>query len=267
MSGLILTLKPQAPEALDGAGLLPASLAGLSPAEAARRPLAPGIELGECFTVQADPAAPDHRLTLRTGARRLARLGCAMDGGTLRVVGDAGDLLGQDLRGGEIVVEGGCGAYAGAGQRAGLIRVRGDAGDFLGGAADGYEGMRGGVLLVQGRAGARAGWRMRRGLIAVAGGCGDWCGAEMLAGTLVAPRCGARAGLGLRRGSLVLWECPPELPATFNDAGVAEFVWLARLDRWLAALEFRLPPLTQRARRLVGDQGAGGKGEILIVGG
>jgi formylmethanofuran dehydrogenase subunit C len=267
VSGLVLTLKPQTPAGLDAAALLPARLGGLTPRAAARLPLAAGIEIGEAFTVSEDPAAPDAHLTLRTGARALTRIGCAMDGGRLQVLGEAGDLLGQDLRAGELVVEGRCGDYAGAGQRGGLIRVRGDAGDFLGAAADGYEGMRGGVLLVEGRAGACAGWRMRRGLIAVAGGCGAHCGAELLAGTIVSPRCGASAGLGLRRGTLVLWERPPHLPATFNEAGTAEFVWLARLGRWLAGLEIALPALEQRARRLVGDLGAGGKGEILIAGG
>ena len=114
------------------------------------------------------------------------------------------------------------------------------------------------------------GERMRRGLILVGGNAGPWAAANMLAGTVVvAGECGPNPGLGLRRGSLILLRAPPGLPATFNDGGVHDFLFLTLLDRHLRGLGApidRFPTLEPRMRRYSGDLACGGAGEILVPG-
>jgi formylmethanofuran dehydrogenase subunit C len=51
---------------------------------------------------------------------------------------------------------------------------------------------------------------------------------------------------------------------TFCDCGVMEFDYLRILDRWLRTAGQRVG-LGDRARRLMGDMAALGKGEMLIV--
>jgi formylmethanofuran dehydrogenase subunit C len=87
----------------------------------------------------------------------------------------------------------------------------------------------------------------------------------MVAGTILFKRgVGAQAGFGLRRGSLIFLEEPKDLLPTFGDCGVMEFDYLRLLDRWLRASGEHVG-LGDRARRLMGDMAALGKGEMLIV--
>ena len=52
--------------------------------------------------------------------------------------------------------------------------------------------------------------------------------------------------------------------ATFGDCGVVEFNYLRLLERWLRDTG-RPVRLGGRARRLMGDMAALGKGEMLII--
>jgi formylmethanofuran dehydrogenase subunit C len=51
---------------------------------------------------------------------------------------------------------------------------------------------------------------------------------------------------------------------TFGDCGVMEFDYLRLLERWLCETGKSIK-LGGRARRLMGDQAALGKGEMLIL--
>jgi formylmethanofuran dehydrogenase subunit C len=57
---------------------------------------------------------------------------------------------------------------------------------------------------------------------------------------------------------------PRELLPTFGDCGVMEFDYLRLLERWLRETGKSIKP-GDRARRLMGDQAALGKGEMLIL--
>src|SRR5262249_30700096 len=155
---------------------------------------------------------------------------------------------------------------AGASMAGGEIAIDGNAGERAGGILIGETlGMRGGLLTIGGSAGPLAGERMRRGLIIVSGDAGDYLGGRMVAGTiLVRQRVGRFAGYGLRRGSLILLNEPKELLPTFGDSGVMEFNYLRLLEHWLRETG-RAISLGCRARRLMGDQAALGKGEMLII--
>jgi formylmethanofuran dehydrogenase subunit C len=148
----------------------------------------------------------------------------------------------------------------------GSITIAGDAGERAAGIAVGETlGMRGGQLTINGNAGPLLGERMRRGFVIVGGNAGDYAGGRMVAGTILFKRgVGRYAGFGLRRGSLILVEEPKDLLPTFCDCGVMEFDYLRILDHWLRTTGQRVS-LDDRARRLMGDMAALGKGEMLIV--
>lgn len=262
----VLTLRAGPAGRIDMTGVLPETVTGRTLAEVAAlnvrldgRP----VGLGELFTVTA--GAGD-TLVVRAEGGRIDCLGRGMAAGTLRLEGATGHYAGRDMTGGELVIEGDAGDFAATGMRGGLLRIAGHAGDWLGAALIGERtGMAGGVVAVAGDAGDRLADRMRRGLILVRGRAGAACGARMLAGTVVAAGgCGPLAGFGLRRGSLILGRAPAAMPATFNDAGTAEFDYLSLLRRHADAFLPGVVPDTCRARRWQGDLAAGGKGEILV---
>src|SRR5436309_1830183 len=87
-------------------------------------------------------------------------------------------------------------------QRGAVVRVMGDAGHLLGAGYRGSEkGMRGGAILVTGNAGNETGCAMRRGVIAVGGKAGDFTGVMMIAGTIVVlGELGIRTAAAMKRG-------------------------------------------------------------------
>jgi formylmethanofuran dehydrogenase subunit C len=261
-----LSLQHSPPGRVDLRGVLPTTLTGLSARQIAAlsirldgRPLA----LGELFSVSATGA---EELRLVGDCSRLDHVGHGLAAGHLRVEGPVGHYAGFGLAGGELVIEGPAGDYAACAMRGGLLRILGSAGQRLGAPLTGErQGLSGGVVAVNGNVGDYLGERMRRGLILVGGRAGLACGARMLAGSLVvAGGCGPLAGFGLRRGSLILGRTPADLLPTFNDAGVAEYTYLALLHRHAEAILPGVLPAGTRLRRLQGDLAWGGKGEILV---
>lgn len=267
MSAMTLTLRAAPAGRIDMSGVLPETLGGRTAGDIASQTVRVDgnpVALGDLFAVT--PGEAGAALRIDAGSGRLDCLGKGMTSGTLHVEGPAGHYAGQDLRGGELIIEGDAGDCAANGMRGGLLRIAGNAGDWLGAAQIGDRaGMGGGVVAVAGDAGDRLGDRMRRGLILVRGKAGAACGARLLAGTLVvAGGCAGVPGPGLRRGSLILGRTPETMPATYNDAGVADLSWLGLLRRHAEAILPGVVPDSSRARRHMGDLACGGKGEILV---
>jgi formylmethanofuran dehydrogenase subunit C len=266
VSALTFTLKTKPAQRLDLSPLVPARLGKLKPKE---------IEALRVGTT---------RLKLTVGDVFKLK---GSDVGQLRFVGtDARcDFIGKELRDGEIVVDGDAGAYLGAAMKSGTIEVKGNAGALAGASMSGgtvviaghageraagvlvgeTHGMKGGVLTIGRNAGPLVGERMRRGLVIVNGDAGDYAGGRMIAGTILFKRrVGKNAGYLLRRGSLIFLREPDELLPTFGDCGEIEFDYLRLLERWLGAAGQPVR-LRGRARRLMGDMAALGKGEMLII--
>jgi len=266
MSAMTLSLRAAPAGRIDMSGVLPETLGGRTAGDIAAQTVRVDgnpVALGELFAVT--PGETGAALLIDAGSGRLDCLGKGMTAGTLRVEGSAGHYAGQDLRGGELIITGDAGDCAANGMRGGLLRIAGNAGNWLGAALIGDRaGMGGGVVAVAGDAGDRLGDRMRRGLILVRGKAGAACGARLLAGTLVvAGGCAGAPGPGLRRGSLILGRAPDIIPATYNDAGVADLSWLGLLRRHADAILPGVVPDSPRVRRYMGDLAFGGKGEIL----
>jgi len=265
MTRLVLKAEPPVRLAVDG--LIPERLAGLSPSEIERLPLALGNRrqsVAEWFRIEPSDGAT---LEIVGDCRRLDKLGGGMSEGTLSIRGDAGAYLGIGMSGGAIALAGSAGYGAATDMRGGLLRIAGDAGDALGGALPGAAGgMRDGTVLVAGRAGAEAGRRLRRGLIVIGGDADACCGAEMIAGTIVvAGRAGPFAGAAMRRGSMIALGGVPRIGPTFADGGVHDLIFLRLLARHLTTLGLDgVAARLGRLRRWTGDAAVGGAGELLV---
>lgn len=269
MSDLVLTQLAATRQRLDMAPFTPERLAGMSPGDIARIPLAVGnrrVEAGELFRLEGGPG---ETLTIVPAAANLDRLGTGMTRGRLLVEGHAGALAASGLAGGHVRIAGDAGGRAGAGMVAGNLEITGHCGDCLGGPLMGTNrGMAGGIIRVGGTAGHRAGERLRRGLVIIDGDAGDYLGANMIAGTMaVAGRAGAWCGSGMRRGTLLLARHPASMPATFNANGPRPPGFLALYRPLLGGI---WPSLMANHgavfQRLVGDLAEGGLGEVLISG-
>jgi len=269
LSGLRLSLRARPPARVDGSALLPEKLQGQT-LDAIRRIALPGWnefhEVGELFEVSGE--ATD-RLQIDQLDGSFDRLGALATAGTLVLRGQAGDLVGEGLRGASIEIEGAAGDYLGCGMRRGRIEVRGNAGHFAGsGRAGELQGMSGGTLLVRGDVGDRAADRMRRGLLLVEGDAGDYLASRMLAGTVVLlGRAAGNAGYLMRRGTVVLDQRPAQMLPTFNANGRQDLLAIQLLLRSLGGEGPRFSRLAARAggfERWLGDLAASGQGELLV---
>lgn len=265
MAGVVLTLKAAPTWRLDLAALQPAVLAGKPAAEIERMSLGP-CAVGEVFGVRAGDAA---ELTIEGGSALFDGVGAGMAAGALRLLGAAGAGVAQGMTGGEVRVQGPVGPFAAAGLRGGLVEIAGDAGDDLGGVPPGgRQGMGGGSVVVRGSAGARAADRMRRGVLVVEGSAGAEAAGRMIAGTLaVCGAVGAAPGALMRRGTLLLGTPSADVPPGFVATGLAlDGAFLRLLARTLRGLSPRAAACVAAVQhRLMGDQAALGKGEILLA--
>lgn len=265
MSALTLELKQKPLHRIDLSALVPAGLAGMKQKEIEALNLSMTrvpVAAAEIFKVTAG----DVEQVRLVGTTSLCdKIGKGMAGGELVVEGDAGAYLGSVMQGGRITLTGSAGAYAGGGMQGGEIAIGGDVGERAGGIVVGSTfGMQGGRMIIGGNAGPMLGERMRRGQIMVQGNAGDYTGGRVLAGTIiVGGELGRYAGYGLRRGTLLLRHEPKQLLPTFGDCGVLDFNYLRLLSRSLKGIAgFEIG---HRARRLMGDMAALGKGEMLIL--
>jgi formylmethanofuran dehydrogenase subunit C len=264
---LVLTLRARPDQRLDLSSLVPQRLAGLSEAEIAKIELQTTrrrATVGDVFGLRMGDAK---QIRIEGSSDRLDRIGQEMTGGEIVVEGNAGARAGRLMKGGRLTIRGSAGPWAASGMKGGAIEISGDAGDRLGGPVAGeVAGMRGGVVLVHGRAGERAGDRLRRGTIVIEGGAGAWAGSRMIAGTLVVlGRTGPLPGYLMKRGTIVLGDRSEEMSPTFVDCGVHDLVALRLMAGFLGGVSARAGKLLRRPlRRFAGDMATVGKGEIFI---
>jgi len=268
MKPLVLAMRSSPEERLDLSPLVPHRLAGKTTAEIGKLELQTGrrrITVGDVFRLSGGDAT---RIRIEGATDRLDQIGQDMAGGEIVVEGDVGNQAGRLMRAGHLSIDGNAGHWTASGMRGGYVEIAGTAGDRLGGPLAGETaGMRGGVVVVRGDVGARAGDRLRRGTIIVEGRAADYAGSRMIAGTLVLRRgAGRLPGYLMRRGTIVLGETCEELSPTFVDCGPHDLVALRLMAAFVrehsagAAAALRSP-----LRRLAGDMAVLGKGEIFAV--
>jgi formylmethanofuran dehydrogenase subunit C len=250
--------------------LTPNLLAGMNARDIGRVGLLSGnnrIPAGDLFDMTAgDPAD----IRLQSDSDQLDFIGSGMDRGRLTIEGSAGAYCGLNLAGGELILRGQAGPYAAAFMSGGRFEATGDVGDNFGGALPGeMRGMSGGIAILRGNAGQRIGDRMRRGTIIVEGNVGAYAASRMIAGTIIAlgTTVGAYPGFAMKRGTLILRAAANRMLPTFADCGRHELGFLNLLFLQLRNTSSQLDQLaaqTKIVQRRVGDQAAGGNGELLL---
>ncbi len=96
----------------------------------------------------------------------------------LEMDGNCGDICGENMTGGEIVVNGDCGLMCGNHMTGGKVIVNGDCGLMCGYC------MAGGEIVVKDECGTECGKSMAGGKVIVNGDCGDKCGVDMVGGEI-----------------------------------------------------------------------------------
>jgi formylmethanofuran dehydrogenase subunit C len=267
MSALTFTLKAELAQRIDLSPLTPEKLAGKTVADVAGIELHSGnrkLRVDEVFHISGDDI---NDIVITNNKGKLDHIGSGMKTGRITIIGDAGDYLGFEMAGGELIVQGHVDAFAASGMTNGFIHIHGNAGDFLGGAIAGNkQGMKGGTVIVIGNAGDRVGDQMRRGLLLIEGNAGDYCGSRMIAGTIgVLGSLGQYAGYGMRRGTLLLTQMP-RLHPTIMDCGFHTLPFLSLMFKSFSNLPTRFASISKkRVQRYAGDIANEGKGEILIL--
>jgi formylmethanofuran dehydrogenase subunit C len=268
MKPLVLVTRTSPQQRLDLSPLVPHRLAGKTAAEIGKLELQTGRERVTVADVFRLRGSDTTHIRIEGATDRLDQIGQELSGGEIVVEGDVGNQAGRLMRGGRLIVKGNAGHWTVSGMRNGYVEIAGSVGDRLGGPLAGETaGMRGGVAVVRGDVGERAGDRLRRGTIIVEGRAGAHAGSRMIAGTLVLRgRAGRLPGYLMRRGTIVLAADCDELSPTFVDCGVHDLVAMRLMAAFVknhsaaAAAAFRLP-----LRRFAGDMAVLGKGEIFAV--
>jgi formylmethanofuran dehydrogenase subunit C len=266
VTSLVLALKQEPDQRLDLSPLVPHLLDGKSEQEIAAIELQTTrqkVQVGDIFTLKPGSA---ESIRFEGGSDRFDNLGQDLKSGEIGIEGHGGACLGRRMSGGTLVVAGDCGPFAGSAMSGGKLEIKGNAGDLLAAPLDGeMEGMTGGLLVVRGSVGERAGDRLRRGTIVIEGAAGRLAGSRMIAGTLVVVgETGALPGYLMRRGTILLGS-RTELAPTFVTCGrhglgfTSLFARLLRPSSETAASAFSRP-----LERFAGDMAALGKGEILL---
>ena len=162
MKPLVLTLRGRPDQRLDLSVLVPQRLAGLTEADIEKIELQTTrqrVVVGDAFRLRMGDAK---HIRIEASCDRLDRIGEEMIGGEIVVEGDAGARAGRLMKGGRLTVRGSAGPLAASGMKGGAIEIAGDAGDRLGGPLAGeVAGMRGGIV----RSGSKVGSKYK-GVIA-----------------------------------------------------------------------------------------------------
>lgn len=262
-----LTLRSSVDESIEAECIAPDVFGSLSESAIAQLPIWSGrrqASLGDVFDVSGERSTS---VRVVGDVRRVHGMGTAMAAGELIIEGSAGSRVGAAMTGGQIDVLGAVADDCGLAMAGGALRIRADAGDRVGANLPGASrGASGGEIIVEGSVGNDAGARMRRGLLFVGGNAGDRSARAIIAGTIVVVgRVGAEPAYASKRGSLVV-AGGIDVPVTYRYA--CDYapphvrVALMHLNRrYGLAIDRRL--IEGRYRRYCGDAHTVAKGEIL----
>ncbi|HWQ66563.1 MAG TPA: formylmethanofuran dehydrogenase subunit C [Methanospirillum sp.] len=153
----------------------PDLFAGKTLAEIAELPAHEGKlvwKLGDffSFTGKSGETADETKIIVNGNVRKMKRFGQQMTGGEIVINSDADMYVGCWMRGGKITVKGSADAFLGIAMEGGELIVEGDATNHVGSAYRGdWRGMSGGLIRVKGKAGNDIGTSMTGGTIIIEG--------------------------------------------------------------------------------------------------
>lgn len=176
--------------------------------------------LGDVFEVEGNCGKTPSEVTIHLvgNLSKAQRICAGMTEGEVRIQGDVGMHLGEEMKGGKITVEGNAGSWVGSAMKGGVIEVRKNAGDYIGAAYRGStKGMQGGTIIIHGNAGAEVGCYMRKGFIKVYGDIDQFVGIRMRNGTIIVKgNTKERAGAFMKGGKIILCNHVASILPTFT---------------------------------------------------
>jgi len=128
--------------------------------------------LGEFFTVEgkSGATADETSIVVKGDCTRVKRIGQQMTGGEIMVEGNADMYTGGWMKGGKIHIKGNVDSFCGIGMEGGEILIEGDAGNHVGSSYRGeWRGMQGGLIRIKGNAGSDTATFMNGGTIIIGG--------------------------------------------------------------------------------------------------
>ena len=161
MSEIKLKLKKELEIPLEAESITPDNFAGKSVNEIKKLVVYYGREeltIGDFFSVSGKSEEKDDLTIIIDGdLSKLKRIGENMSGGEIIINGDVGMHVGNQMSGGKIQVNGNADDWAGAMLKGGELEITGDAGNYVGSAYRGFwKGMTNGVIKVNGKVGVEA---------------------------------------------------------------------------------------------------------------
>ena len=175
METITMNLVQQPELYLECYSVTPDAFAGKSIAEIAQLPAHEGKivwKLGDFFSFEGKTGATadETRIIVNGNVRKMKRWGQQMTGGELIINSDTDMYVGGWMRGGKITVKGNVDAFLGIAMEGGEILVEGDATNHVGSAYRGdWRGMSGGLIRVKGKAGNDIGTAITGGTIIIEG--------------------------------------------------------------------------------------------------
>jgi formylmethanofuran dehydrogenase subunit C len=193
---------------------------GKSIAEIAELPVTEGnlqLTLCDLFKIEESPAETPN-ITINGDAGKVKRIGQDMKVGEIVINGDAGMHTGEKIHGGKITISGNAGGWTGSQMRGGLIEIHGDANDYLATPYRGSDtGMKGGVIIVDGNVGSDTACYMRGGVIKIKGSAGRFLGYHMSDGVIYVEKdCQYRLAPCMTGGKIVIAGALEEVMPTFT---------------------------------------------------
>ncbi len=229
MKDLRLELREESTMPLDCSAIKPECFVGLSVKEIMEFPVGEGRhrgKLGDYFRVSGDvsESVASQRVVLGGSLLRLRRVGEDMAGGEILLEGDCGWHLGEFMHQGRIHVLGNAGSWVGTSMSGGEIVVEGNAGDYIGCARRGVRrGMRGGRIVVEGNAGTEIGYGLSGGEVFVKGVVHSFVGSYACSGKItVGGVVSVGVGGGMRGGVICILDPDFRVPLAFRETGSDE---------------------------------------------
>ncbi len=231
MSEIKLKLKKETEIPLEAESITPDNFAGKSINEIKKLVVYYGREeltIGDFFNVTGKSEEKDDLIiSINGNLSNVKRIGENMSGGEIIINGDVGMHVGNQMSGGKIQVNGNADDWAGAMLKGGELEITGDAGNYVGSAYRGFwKGMTNGVIKVKGKIGVEAMlWASgsvpaKRLPTLICGSAGSFLGIHNHGGTIIVEgdvdRC---AGADQIKGIIVIKGKAPKILPSFKKIG------------------------------------------------
>lgn len=179
------------------------------------------LTLSDLFKIEQDKTETPS-ITLNGDFKKVKRVGQDMKTGEIIINGNAGMHTGERMAGGKIVINGNADSWTGSEMKAGTIEIHGDAGDYLASPYRGSgTGVKGGSIIVDGNVGNDVGCYLKGGVIKIKGTAGIFLGYHMTDGAIyVEKQCSSRAGAAMTGGKIILAGHVTELMPSFTIDGI-----------------------------------------------